>query len=493
MAIDSANRCMNPRRLAILLASAGLVVGLPALPARSQDTPPETVTPPATAVTPEAVDAGALEKLTAAAGAVREARALSFRLKTRADGLLANGTPLVDFAIKMLRDPAHPAGWIVRVTGEGRRRANEDPQEVSAAFTNDEITWVDTPAKQVTTKPIRSARSQHLQIVYAARVMEFMTDDPLGRELKAGEIALEGHEELDGVACDIIGVRARSKGAKSRWWIGQTDHLPRRLEKLVESTSKGGSSTMDFLEMHADGPLTPADVEVPTPDGFTRASVGGTPAGLAGVPAHPAPRPETETETVRPPDSVEAGTEASNSETAGPAPRPAEASPTPVEHAAPPAPRPAADEPVDLQLEQDNGTKVSLASMRGRPVVLYFMGTWSLPSRSLLPELERLKTAYNGEIPVLALAVRERYPEKVAEFIKSMGATLRAVPRADGAARALDIRLVPAVVVLDADGVVRKSIQGVRQADVEELGVLIPELIKPPGAADAAPSSADRR
>lgn len=448
---------------------AGLSMGICAGIAIGQEA--ERDQPPAPAASGSGVaDADALDRLRLAASALREATTVSFRLKTSATGLLTNGTPVVDYTIKMQRPSGQTTGWTIRVSGQGRRRPAEEQQEISAILAAEQVTWLDHALKQLVTKPIRNARGQSLQLIYAARVPELMGDDPLGKESNAAEATIEGSADVDGVTCDIVSVRVRPKSARTKWWIARTDNLPRRVEKTVESATMGGSSTTEFLEMRTGVELAPADMEIPLPDGYTRVG-GAMPPHAVDATLNPQPVTTSPETPASPGDESEPS--ASGVETVRPATDAGSPAAMGPNLRTSPPPPPVDDGPVDLKLTTEDGTVVQLSSLRGKPAILFFMGTWSLPSRSAIPELEHQRTAFGDEVAVLALAVRERYPERVGEFVRSLGAALRVIPRGDEAARELDIRVVPAIVVLDAQGVVKKRIQGVKKADLEGLRELL--------------------
>jgi len=65
-----------------------------------------------------------------------------------------------------------------------------------------------------------------------------------------------------------------------------------------------------------------------------------------------------------------------------------------------------------VPLERPDGTTVSLADSRGRPVILHFWATWCAPCRAELPALLALADELDGEKgPVLlAVSVDESWP-----------------------------------------------------------------------------------
>lgn len=462
-----------------------LLTTLAAPLARGQEgSQPPPAAPPTEQGTPEpsGADSAGMDRVRAAATALREARTLSFRLKTKATGMLVSGTPIVDFSIRMVRT-AEGGGWSVRVEGEGRRRETESPQEVTALFDDTVVTWIDHAAKSVGSKPIRSARGPSFQLIYAARVTEIMSAEPLTKELASVEAVLEGQEEFDGVTCDIVGLRAKAGLSATRWWFGQADHLPRKIEKSIKTSAAAGSSSIELLEMQTGAPIAQADLQIRTPDGYTRVDEASHTGGAAPIrvpPVHTQPPPQEPVATEPPPAS---------GEESGSAGEPTEETrvPTPV---APPSRAEAPDSsPVELKLTDEKGQVIDLATLRGHPVVLFLMATWSLPSRSAITEAEHLRTMLDEHTPLLAVAVQERFPEKAGEFVRGKQASLRVVPKGDELASKLNVRVLPAVIVLDTQGVVHTKLEGIKSDQWDQITKAIEALGGHVAAPAATPSS----
>lgn len=453
--------------LRTLLAAPALVLSLAAGHALAQETsdpPPAPVEHPtpgeqAPTITGAGVDQAAVARIRAAADAISQAQTLSFRLHTTATGMLANGTPVVDFGIRMVRTASTPNPWLVRIDGEGKRRPTEAPQEVAATFDDMTITWIDHEAKLLHSKAARSARGQAYQVIYAARIAEIMAAQPLARELAPAEAVLESPAEFDGVMCDVVSIKTRTGNSRVRWWIGQNDNLPRKVEKLVESAAGRGSSTTEFMQIRVGESFTQKELELQLPEGYARGE-NDSPRAIN----PPAPRPPQNTQTPRPIDEN------------------IEPTPTQPQATLPETrpPDPPARVPVELTLIESDGTKLDLASLRGKPVILIFAATWSLPSRNLLEDAEQLKVSIGEQIPILALAVRERYPDQVAAFIRDRKVSLRVFPRSDDAAKELGVEVLPAVVILDATGTVAHTMQGVSKSNFADVWSHVAQLGGPP-------------
>lgn len=61
----------------------------------------------------------------------------------------------------------------------------------------------------------------------------------------------------------------------------------------------------------------------------------------------------------------------------------------------------------EIEMSRPDGTSLSLASLRGRKVLLHFWATWCPPCRVEIPELLELAEELEDEITMLAITVDE--------------------------------------------------------------------------------------
>ena len=106
-----------------------------------------------------------------------------------------------------------------------------------------------------------------------------------------------------------------------------------------------------------------------------------------------------------------------------------------------------------LDLPGYDGARWSLASARGRVVVLNFWASWCEPCRSEMPSLELLAERYAKDgLDVIAVNFRET-DAAIARFMALMPVTLPVVRDGDGsAARAWGVRIFPTTVAVARDG-----------------------------------------
>ncbi|WP_051276506.1 TlpA family protein disulfide reductase [Desulfovirgula thermocuniculi] len=112
----------------------------------------------------------------------------------------------------------------------------------------------------------------------------------------------------------------------------------------------------------------------------------------------------------------------------------------------------------DFTLPAPDGKKVTLSSLRGKPVVLNFWATWCPPCREEMPAIQEFYRQKGREVEVLAvnLTSSERSPGAVQEFLKENGYTFPVLLDGRGEVAGLYlVRAIPTTFFLDGDGVIR--------------------------------------
>ncbi len=119
--------------------------------------------------------------------------------------------------------------------------------------------------------------------------------------------------------------------------------------------------------------------------------------------------------------------------------------------------RPAAD----FALKSLDGGQVQLSSLRGKVVVVDFWATWCPPCRAELPSLEKLKTEFTGRVEFLS--VTDEDTGTVKGFLKKASYTFPVLMDSKRAVnRRYGIRAIPALLVIDREGVIRQHFVGSR-------------------------------
>jgi thiol-disulfide isomerase/thioredoxin len=110
----------------------------------------------------------------------------------------------------------------------------------------------------------------------------------------------------------------------------------------------------------------------------------------------------------------------------------------------------------DFELPTLDGQVVSLRDFRGRPVLLNFWASWCGPCRFEMPFLENVYQMRSGEgLVVLAVNLQES-PERVREFVESMGISFTVLlASSPEVPLAYNIRSIPTTFFIDKNGIIR--------------------------------------
>jgi peroxiredoxin len=108
----------------------------------------------------------------------------------------------------------------------------------------------------------------------------------------------------------------------------------------------------------------------------------------------------------------------------------------------------------EITLNDLSGNPVSLASLKGRPVVLNFWATWCPPCRREMPEFQQVWEAHKGKDDLVFYALNAGESKLVVDaFMKQQGVQLPVLlDKADQAQNAYKILPIPATFFIDRSG-----------------------------------------
>lgn len=132
-------------------------------------------------------------------------------------------------------------------------------------------------------------------------------------------------------------------------------------------------------------------------------------------------------------------------------------------------------------LEDLTGQTVSLASLRGRPVVIDFWATWCAPCEFQIPVLNEIHERYRGRAEVIGIAVDVGGREVVAPYAAEHQIAYRVVLGDEELARRYGALGFPSLFVVGADGEIDSSHVGL--VEPEELEAAIEAALRAPAAA----------
>jgi thiol-disulfide isomerase/thioredoxin len=123
----------------------------------------------------------------------------------------------------------------------------------------------------------------------------------------------------------------------------------------------------------------------------------------------------------------------------------------------------------DFELEDLAGERVSLESLRGRPVVLDFWATWCTPCLFQIPVLNAFQSAQGDRVQVVGVAVDADGREVVAPFAREHDIQYRVLLGGTDLAQRFGAPGFPTLFVLTPEGVIASAHVGViDEAALEE-------------------------
>lgn len=138
-----------------------------------------------------------------------------------------------------------------------------------------------------------------------------------------------------------------------------------------------------------------------------------------------------------------------------------------------------------LQAQDLNGVPHTLASFRGKVVLLNFWASWCPPCQREMPSMERLRLRMAGRpLEIVALDSAETRDE-VSTFLSRMPLGFPVLLDADGSnTRRWKVFVLPSSFLLDAEGRVRYILTGPTEWDEGEALRLVESLLSELPAAD---------
>lgn len=120
----------------------------------------------------------------------------------------------------------------------------------------------------------------------------------------------------------------------------------------------------------------------------------------------------------------------------------------------------------DFSLDGREGGKVALAALHGRPVLLHFWASWCPVCQQAFPWYNGLQQRYGARgLQVLGIAV-DRHRGEADAFLREHPAEFTvAYDAADRVPRSYDVRAMPMLVLIAADGKVSRIDQGLQPSD----------------------------
>jgi len=116
------------------------------------------------------------------------------------------------------------------------------------------------------------------------------------------------------------------------------------------------------------------------------------------------------------------------------------------------------------------GARVSLASLKGKVVLLDFWAQWCEPCKKELPELEKLSKQYAGKLVILGVNI-DKSRDNAVKLARELGLSFEVLLDPSGlVAGQYDLPKMPTSYLIDKKGIVRFVHEGFEgSSDVERL------------------------
>ena len=131
----------------------------------------------------------------------------------------------------------------------------------------------------------------------------------------------------------------------------------------------------------------------------------------------------------------------------------------------------------EFTLPDLDGRQVSLASLRGKPVVVDFWATWCTPCEFQIPVLNALQERLGDRVAVLGVAVDAGGREAVAPFAEEHGIHYRVLLGDETLAQRFGALGFPTLYVIRGDGRIGSTHVGL--VDPEELDAAVEAAAEP--------------
>ncbi len=264
-----------------------------------------------------------------------------------------------------------------------------------------------------------------------------LVSDPFSGEA-ALKTRLEGTGAVEGTPCDIVYVDYSDLNDPSLfdgwWYIGRSDHLPRRVELNFRENAGDGFIVVDITPQ-SGASFDAASLALAAPEGYT---------------VRQAKEPDRASRSAR-------GGGGGGGGEAGP--------PIKVGDLAP-----------DFSLEDPQGKIHNLSDYRGKVVLLDFWATWCGPCRAAMPGMQKLHEKF-GAKGLVVLGMNSWENDDPVAFMKDQGITYQLLLKADEAAAKYMVTGIPTFYLIGPDGRIVDGSVGFDRNAEERLGAKIEPLL----------------
>ncbi len=275
-------------------------------------------------------------------------------------------------------------------------------------------------------------------------VMDLASESPYASLIGSKAATYGGEATVDGVECHVVMIPVANGAVQNKYYLGKTDFLPHRIERVVTPTSGEGSGTTTLI--------------------------------LRGIEVNPELREDVfkfePPPTYRQPDLL--------ARSRGLQPGPA-VGPRFVAVGA---------EAPDFSLQTPEGETVTLKGLRGKVVILDFWATWCGPCKQGMPAIQKLHEEYKNR-PVAVYGINTFERGDPVKFMKTIGYTYGLLLKGDQTARLYGVGGIPTYYVIGPDGKVLLVEAGASPAIENRIKEVVDTALKAMGSGSTTPTGRD--
>lgn len=385
-----------------------------------------------------AQDDNPIQILQDSAAALKATPGFSAKVELSGDGsaMILNTLPALNAQFTM--GTHSELGKVLHLIGEFVPKEGAPPESFDIVYTPTKLIWTDHAKQTINIRPPSvSARQKPAPFKYLM-FAELLKDTPFESELaKADSVDLEPNQSIAGTDCRVILItRPSNAGSKrsgigahnlERWYIGAADNLPRRVEHITDAGMIKATLIMELSNLTIKDPAD-SDLDVFRPESYT----------------------VSDTTKARTQTAPKATTKAPNNITPTNRANRANETKQPTRPAVPTNPQ-----APNFSFTTTDNTTVTRASQADRITVLYFFGSWSIPSKQTSPlyaDLAREIQATDPATPVdfYALAFRESDPEALIDDHQSNNAPhALSINPPKNITTQFNITIYPTIIIID--------------------------------------------
>lgn len=131
-----------------------------------------------------------------------------------------------------------------------------------------------------------------------------------------------------------------------------------------------------------------------------------------------------------------------------------------------------------FSLKDLNGKQISLNEYKGKPLLLFFWGSWCLACKEDIALLEKFFEKIRGQIEILTIAIDGEKERRVKNVVKDHRIALPVLlDKKEQVARTYGVRMIPTAFLINREGWVEGTVVGQRDWCAPEALSAIRELL----------------